>query len=138
MDYSRRNKSGILGFSVGTIICWLVYLSLFLLPELRRFSAEEKRTELLGLLWHLPYLLPSLIGLFVFNMTFLNNRIFYLYLVSFCIFLATYGWSLVPTGALSAGIPVVLLLWPVNLFLFIAVVDQMHRRKNRSVKGSNP
>lgn len=95
----------------------------------------EQQGELATLWWHLPSVLPGLLGFFIFKMSFLNARIFYLYLLSLGLFLATYGWSMIATDAILAGIPVLLLLWPVNLFLLIDVLDQIKKRKPESKKN---
>ena len=129
MDAHKKFGMGILGCSAGILVCWLAYFFFHILKNIQRLPPAEQKAELLLILWHLPSVLPALLGFSLLKRAFLTRKFFQLYLASFGLFLCTYGWSLIAPGAISAGIPVILLLWPVNLLLLFAVLDEFRKRK---------
>lgn len=129
MKSSLGVKTGILLCSLGVLVVWVLYYFLEISPNIERLRQIEQQEEKwwMTVLWHLPGLIPALVGLFIFKMTFPNRTILFLYLIYLSLFALTYGMSSVATSPLYAVVPL-LLLSSINLFLLFYIFDQYRKR----------
>ena len=121
-------QKGVLICSLSILLGFAAYLLIHILPNIERLSSAEQEEEWFTTLFHMPSIFPALFGLLIFKRVFPDRKILYLYLTSLGLFICCYGWSLFAPGAIAAGIPVILLLWPVNLFLSIYVLERLLKR----------
>ena len=125
-------QKGVLICSAGILLSFIIYFFLQILPNIERLPPAEQNNAWFTTLFHLPSIFPGLLGLFVFRKEYLGRKILKYYLISLVLFILTYGWSIIAPGAIAAGIPVILLLWPVNLILSLLILNLFLHDRNKT------
>lgn len=125
----KNIQAGVLICSAAIVAGFIIYFLLQILPNIERLSPAEQEEEWFAILFHIPSIFPGLLGFTIFKASYLNRNVLYLYLVTMFLFIVFYSWSFFAPGAVAAGIPVILILWPVNLFLCLYILKQFRKRE---------